>query len=330
MYVAALASNAQRSHYSNYGDGISVCAASSNSHAYWRMAVTGLGILTSSGASPFYDSEFGGTSSATPLVAGIAGLVISANPTLTALEVISILQRTASKDLNMTPYSRTPSAHFDTDTSWDISPVNPYHTGDFINNGHTDGTWSGWFGFGKVDALAAVAEALRTAESPDSHNKTITQSSSPTIIIPDNDPNGITDSITIEDHGTVSKVTIDLDITHSYIGDLIVKLTSPRGTPAFLTERNGGSANNILKTFDLQNAPTLSRFKGEPASGRWTLEVIDAAAVDIGKLNTWTIHIGVGTSKEIALEDSPGIIIPDNNPVGIERGLNVVDDGKIK
>lgn len=329
MYVAALASNAQRSHYSNYGEGISVCAASSNSHAYWRMAVTGLGILTSSGAAPFYDSEFGGTSSATPLVAGIAGLVISANPELTALEVISILQRTASKDLNMTPYSRTPAANFDPDTSWDISPVDPFNTGDFVSNGHTDGSWSGWFGFGKVDATSAVAEALRT-KSPDSDNETIIQSSSPAMSIPDNDPSGITDTITVNDHGTVSTVTIDLDITHSYIGDLIVKLISPRGTPAILQERNGGSSKNILKTYDVQNAPTLSRFKGEPASGRWTLEVIDAAAMDIGKLNTWTIHIGVGTRKELALKESPGITIPDNNPVGIERSLNVVDDGKIK
>ena len=116
MYVAALASNAQRSHYSNYGEGISICAPSINSHAYWRMAVTGLGILTSSGAFPFFDWEFGGTSSATPLVAGIRGLVISANPDLKALEVISILQRTASKNLNMTSYPRTPAAHFDFDT----------------------------------------------------------------------------------------------------------------------------------------------------------------------------------------------------------------------
>lgn len=329
MYIAALASNAQRSHYSNYGEGISLSAPSSNSHSYWRKAVTGLGILTSSGAAPFFDTDFGGTSSATPLVAGIAGLVISANPELTALEVISILQRTASKDLNMTPYSRTPAANFDPDTSWDISPINPFNTGDFKSNGRTDGSWSGWFGFGKVDAYSAVAEALRT-KSPDSDNDTIIQSSFPAIAIPDNNPTGITDTITINDSGTVQKVTIDLDITHSYIGDLIIRLISPRGTPAILQERNGGSTKNILKTFDLQNAPTLSRFKGEPASGRWTLEVIDAAAMDIGKLNKWTIQIGVGTNSEIEMEESPGIPIPDNNPVGIERNLNVLEDGIIK
>ena len=41
MHVAALASTAQRSHYSNYGTGIEICAPSSNSHAYFRMQVAG-------------------------------------------------------------------------------------------------------------------------------------------------------------------------------------------------------------------------------------------------------------------------------------------------
>jgi len=330
MHIAALASNAQRSHYSNYGTGISICAPSSNSHEYWRMAVTGLGILTSSGRSPFFNDGFGGTSSATPLVAGIAGLVISANANLSALEVISVLQKTASKNLNLASYGRTPAAAFDPNTSWDISPVVPFDNGNFNNIGHPDGDWSGWFGFGKVDAAAAVAEALRLIVGPPLNNNTITQSSSPAKAIPDNNATGISDTIVVNNPGTVSSVTIDLDITHTYIGDLVIKLVSPRGTPATLMERNGGSAKNILKTFDLQNAPTLSRFNGESASGNWTLIVSDAAAIDIGILNKWTINIGIGATVDIKQEESPGVTIPDNNPAGIERSLNVADNAVIK
>lgn len=330
MHIAALASNAQRSHYSNYGQGISVCAPSSNSHEYWRMAVTGLGILTTSGRSPFFDSEFGGTSSATPLVAGIAGLVISANPNLSAMEVISVLQKTASKSLDMTRYPPTPPSAFDPNTSWDISPVAPHAAGNFNNVGHPDGTWSGWFGFGKVDATTAVAEALRLGGNNPVNNNTITQSSTPSKIIPDNNSTGISDVIVINEGGTISSVKVDLDLTHTYIGDLVVKLISPRGTPAFLHERNGGSAKNIVKTFDLSNAPTLSRFNGESASGNWTLEVTDVAAIDTGILNKWTIHVGIGLSQEIKMEETPGVTIPDNNPAGIERTLNVAGNGTIK
>jgi subtilisin family serine protease len=160
MHIAALSSAAQRSHYSNYGTGILLCAPSSNSHEYHRRQVRGLGITTTTGAAASVSDRFGGTSSATPLVAGIAALVISANPDLTALEVVSLLKRTAAKDLSMDGYPRTPPAIFDPDTSWDISPISPFNSGEFQHIDSPDGTWSPWFGHGKVDAEAAVAEAL--------------------------------------------------------------------------------------------------------------------------------------------------------------------------
>ncbi len=44
-----------------------------------------------------YESDFNGTSSATPIVAGIAGLVLSANPELTEQQVQDIIRDTADK-----------------------------------------------------------------------------------------------------------------------------------------------------------------------------------------------------------------------------------------
>lgn len=329
MHVAALASNAQRSHYSNYGEGISICAPSSNSHEYWRMAVTGLSIMTTSGRSPFFDSEFGGTSSATPLVAGITGLVISANPNLTALEVVSILQRTASKDLNKTKYPKTPAASYDPNPAWDISPVSPFVDGDFINIGHPDGDWSGWFGFGKVDAAKAVSEALRLAGGSVSEN-ILNKVSSPSKAILDNDPVGITDIISITESGSVTGIKIELNITHTYIGDLVIKLMSPKGTSVLLHNRNGGSGKNINKTFDLQNTPALSVLKSESVTGDWVLQVSDTASSDTGTLDSWKLQISLSQDQSVILNESPGMTIPDNDPVGIERSLNAVNDGIIK
>ncbi len=161
LFIAALASNGQRSHYSNYGPGIGVTAPSSNVHTYWFMDVPGLSITTTSGNNST-TGYFGGTSSATPLVAGIAALILSANPALSALEVVQTLQRTASKDLNFKPYPRL-SNH----PSWDISPVSPLNDGAFKPAGFPDGTWSPWFGFGKADALAAVKAAGAKPEEPE-------------------------------------------------------------------------------------------------------------------------------------------------------------------
>ncbi len=174
MHVAALTSTAQRSHYSNYGTGISISAPSNNVHLYssleaLRLPVKGLGITTTTGPeNSTVTNTFGGTSSATPLVAGIAALVISANPDLRALEVISILKRTASKNLSFEGYPKTPPAVFDPNTSWDVSPVSPFDKGNFVkfgdpdprDPGDPDGTWSPWFGYGKVDAKAAVTYAM--------------------------------------------------------------------------------------------------------------------------------------------------------------------------
>lgn len=161
MHVAALTSTAQRSHYSNYGTGITICAPTNNIHKYHRLTVRGLGITTTTGAAGNITDVFGGTSSATPLVAGIAALILSANPNLTAVEVVSILKQTASKDLNLETYQRTPPANYDSDTTWDVSPIAPFNQGDFMDIGDPDGNWSPWFGHGRVDAAAAVAEAMR-------------------------------------------------------------------------------------------------------------------------------------------------------------------------
>jgi subtilisin-like proprotein convertase family protein/subtilisin family serine protease len=329
MHIAALASNAQRSHYSNYGPGISLCAPTNNVHEYHRMAVIGLGITTSSGVSPFFDESFGGTSSATPLIAGIAGLVISANPSLTALQVISILQRTASKDLNMNGYAKTPPANFDTNTSWDISPVSPFNTGTFTNINHPDGTWSPWFGFGKVDAEAAVAEALRLAGTAINNNilvKVSTQSKP----IPDNNVIGISDIIQVTEEGSIASIKVEVDITHTYIGDMIIKLISPQGISVVLHNRNGGSTKNITKTYDMQNTPALSAFDSQSIKGQWVLQVADVASIDAGTLNSWKLHIGLSQDQSVMLNDPSGIAIPDNDPLGIERSLVASSDGTLK
>ena len=161
MHVAALASNAQRSHYSNYGPGIMLTAPTSNSHSYFRMQVPGLGITTTTGDAAEYTQRFGGTSSATPLIAGIAALVISANPDLSGYQVADLLRETAAKDLDMSGYERTPPANYDSDTSWDVSPVPPFDRGEFREEeGYELGSWSPWFGYGKADAMMAVSAAL--------------------------------------------------------------------------------------------------------------------------------------------------------------------------
>ena len=328
MHIAALASTAKRSHYSNYGSGITLCAPSSNSCEYGpRITVRGLGITTATGASGGVRHDFGGTSSATPLVAGIAALTISANPNLSALEVISILKQTASKDLDFNGYPRVPPANYDLDTSWDVSPVAPFASGDFVDNGDAEGSWSPWFGHGRVDAAAAVAEAL--ARNQQTGDQTFQGSSSPDKSIPDNNVRGIKDKIICSDDFAITAIAISVDITHSYIGDLNITLISPSGTEVVLHDRLGGSANDLHSKFDVRSVPGLHALTGEPVNGEWLLHVQDLAAVDRGRLTSWSLDISGQTDTSILIEESPGVIIPDNVQGGIERVLTVSDTGQL-
>ncbi len=93
--TAASDSRDRRADYSNFGDAIWICAPSSSA--------AGWGVLTSDvrGSRGYaegdYTWDFGGTSSACPLVAGIAALMLSVNPALSAVEVKHLLARTARR-----------------------------------------------------------------------------------------------------------------------------------------------------------------------------------------------------------------------------------------
>lgn len=141
--IAVGASTSQDVHasYSNRGRELSVCAPSNGdwpilaARASWDA-----GLSWETEAFKFYRDgrdrgplykHFGGTSSSTPLVAGICALMLSANPELTAREVKEILQSTADKIGSPADYS----------------------------NGH-----SLKYGYGRVNADKAVAEAIRRAD----------------------------------------------------------------------------------------------------------------------------------------------------------------------
>jgi subtilisin family serine protease len=146
LAVAASTSLNKHAAYSNWGPEISVAAPSNNFHPLNpQQYVPGRGIWTIDNErcglgfteQSNYTGEFGGTSGATPLVAGIAALVRSVNPDLTALEVKELLQQTADKIVDPEP---------------DL--ILKTNRGQYDANGRCD-----WFGSGKVNAAKAVRAA---------------------------------------------------------------------------------------------------------------------------------------------------------------------------
>ncbi len=155
LHVGSVTSLAQRAHYSSYGPGLSCCAPSSNSHARGAFHVKGRGLTTCFGEGPAVTHNFRGTSGAAAIAAGVAALVISANPAITASQTASLLKSTANKDLALEPYAPSPPNEFEPSADWDVSPVAPFDSGEFEAGG-----WSPWFGHGRIDADKAICAAL--------------------------------------------------------------------------------------------------------------------------------------------------------------------------
>jgi subtilisin family serine protease len=141
--VSACTSKDLHAEYANRGREVSVCAPSNGdwpliaARAWWDPGEKHRGpgnFMFWADGKPRGDryKHFGGTSAATPIVAGVCALMLSANPDLTAREVKEILQATADK----------------VGASWEY------------RNGH-----SPKFGYGRVNADKAVAEAIRRKKS---------------------------------------------------------------------------------------------------------------------------------------------------------------------
>jgi aminopeptidase YwaD len=111
----------------------------------------------------------------------------------------------------------------------------------------------------------------------------ITQTASPKAPIEDNKT--VTSTVSFGEDVTVDSLKLDLDLQHTYRGDLVVSLTSPSGKTAVISNKQGGSADDLKGSFD------LSAFAGEKAAGTWTLSVQDTARQDTGTLNSWGLTI---------------------------------------
>ncbi len=101
---------------------------------------------------------------------------------------------------------------------------------------------------------------------------------------------------------------VGLDITHSWISDLTVRLRSPAGTTVTLFDQICTDQADIFMNLDDQAVITtfpcppvggvtvkpanpLSVFNGQSSTGTWTLTVVDNAAQDGGSLNGWGLSI---------------------------------------
>lgn len=130
--VGASTDQAQRASYSNYGSEVDFVAPSSGGieGIYTTDVVNppgrgfNIGDAAKGGADGRHTNEFGGTSSATPLAAGVGALILSARPKLNRTELRDLMRKTADR----------------------IGPADGYDS-----DGRSDE-----FGYGRINARAAL------------------------------------------------------------------------------------------------------------------------------------------------------------------------------
>ena len=104
---------------------------------------------------------------------------------------------------------------------------------------------------------------------------------------------------------------VNLNVTHSYVGDLFITLRSPNGTLVTLVDGRGGSGHNFTGTelrmsarirIEDGQAPFMGPYRpeqslnlfndGQNPNGTWEVCFTDRAAADVGVLNTFSLSFG--------------------------------------
>lgn len=152
------------------------------------------------------------------------------------------------------------------------------------------------------------------AASLQSWSEVLSSSDTP-ISIPDNNPVGVTSVIESRNPGSVTDAQVQVDISHTYRGDVQIELECPSGARVTLKKTANDSADNIRETY------AVTACSGHPAAGQWKLIVSDRARRDTGRLNDWTLRL-----KVLGGNEPPVAVTSDDMSVSSGDAFEVLGD----
>lgn len=204
-----------------------------------------------------YWAGMNGTSAATPTVSGVVALVLGVNPKLSGRDVKYILATTARQIDPLQPkaiYQGTVQ-----DPGW-ITNAAGHH-------------FSNWYGFGLVDASAAVEKARNFKSLPVLQDSGWLASKDAPVAIEGIGSQKSKLTVAVSKKVKVEAVQLSFQTNHKTPRNLRAILTSPSGTksyvlPAFttLSATSGGFAVDLTSS---------NAFLDETSAGNWTLQLLD-------------------------------------------------------
>lgn len=142
---------------------------------------------------------------------------------------------------------------------------------------------------------------------------------------PDGAGTFVCDTFNVTDSAILEDVDIDVQVTHTFLGDLIINVEH-NGTTVELFNRACGTQDNMDVIFDedgdpatpcgdLPNGPRvpssdsiaggagLAAFNGMDKQGDWTICISDNAGLDTGTLDSWSLHLTNQGDAQVGLID---------------------------
>ncbi|SMP50657.1 Proprotein convertase P-domain-containing protein [Desulfonatronum zhilinae] len=237
-------------------------------------------------------TDFGGTSAAAPVTSGVVALMLEANPNLGFRDVQEILAYSARQTAFM--QARTNGAE-----NWNLGGL----------------TFSDAFGFGVVDALAAVRLAETWHKQSTARNQLEVEGSL-TGLAGRELGRSLSYTFTVADSFTLEHVVLPVAIDGVSLDNLRIDLISPSGTRSTLIK------DALVQTDGLQFAFTSAQFLGEDAVGRWTLEMTNTGSA--GRIDEIGFSaLGGNAPKAHVITDA--VLDVSGTPVMDARGYAVIN-----
>lgn len=257
------------------------CAQGSNKNASLRNTLDGDQSAIDSTCN--YTGKMNGTSAATPMVSGVAALVLETNPNLSYRDVKYILATTATRnDPNLAAVTHSDGRVLV--PGWTVNAAGR--------------AYSNWYGFGVVNAARAVqvAENFQSLGAlVDSGWRTTTR----TVAIGNTSAAAARLTFQVANGArSIESVQLGFRVNHRNTRQLQFVLISPSGTrsvvqPAFTGI--GSGTGGVQRNFTNWDLLSSNAFLDENATGTWTLEVTDvgqaANAASRGNLEFFKIRV---------------------------------------
>ena len=152
------------------------------------------------------------------------------------------------------------------------------------------------------------------------------------LAIPDNNAIGVSSTISVAENTIMSAVKIGINVSHPFIGDLKITLTSPSGKTIQLLNASNCATQDMNAIFtdagtilvcnnsvpgysgNLKPAEAFTAYIGDNAQGDWKLFLEDQGPGGIGTLVGWNIEVCNDVSVPLAVDKqvlNPFLIWPN-------------------